>query len=113
MCAFPIEVHSTDRSRIETVGATIEGRGMLARNDREQALLAKLRDLADERVAEVEDFVDFLRARDMRVDQELDPTYALRARDEHRQLVEAAGRLSEPALAAVWDNPEDDVYNDL
>jgi hypothetical protein len=69
---------------------------MLARSDREQALLAKLRDLADERVAEVEDFVDFLRAR-----------------DEHRQFIEAAARLSEPSLAAVWDNPEDDVYNDL
>jgi hypothetical protein len=36
----------------------------VARFDREQALIAKLRDLADERIAEVEDFVDFLRARD-------------------------------------------------
>ena len=69
---------------------------MFARSDREQALLAKLRDLPDERVAEVEDFVDFLRAR-----------------DEQRQLLQAAARLSEPSFAAVWDNPEDDVYNDL
>jgi hypothetical protein len=69
---------------------------MYARSDREQALMAKIRDLADERVVEVEDFVDFLRSR-----------------DEQRQLVEAAARLSEPSLAAVWDNPEDDVYNDL
>jgi hypothetical protein len=30
-----------------------------------------------------------------------------------RQLVRAAMALSEPALTAVWDNPEDDVYNDV
>jgi hypothetical protein len=69
---------------------------MYARSDREQALIAKIRDLSDERVAEVEDFVDFLRAR-----------------DERRALVQAATALSEPSFAAVWDNPEDDVYNDL
>ena len=67
---------------------------MYARSDREQALMAKIRDLAEERVAEVEDFVDFLRLS-----------------DEQRQLVDAAMRLSEPSLVAVWDNPEDDVYN--
>ena len=58
--------------------------------------MAKICDLSDGRVAEVEDFVDFLRAR-----------------DEQRELVHAAAALSEPSLAAVWDNPEDDVYNDL
>ena len=67
---------------------------MHARSDREQALIAKIRDLPDGRVAEVEDFVDFLRAR-----------------DERRALVQAATALSEPSLSAVWDNPEDDVYN--
>jgi erythromycin esterase-like protein len=69
---------------------------MYARSDREQALIAKIRDLSDGRVAEVEDFVDFLRAR-----------------DERRALVQAAMALSEPSFAAVWDNTEDDVYNDL
>ena len=69
---------------------------MDARSTREQALLAKICDLSDGRVAEVEDFVDFLRAS-----------------DEQRELVHAAAALSEPSLAAVWDNPEDDVYNDL
>ncbi len=69
---------------------------MYARSDREYALMAKIRDLSDGRVAEVEDFVDFLRAR-----------------DEQRELVQSATALSEPSLAAVWDNPEDDVYNDL
>ena len=69
---------------------------MAARDDREIVLLTKIRDLSDERVSEVEDFVDFLRAR-----------------DEHRTLIEVAARLTEPSLVAVWDNPEDDVYNDL
>ena len=69
---------------------------MYARRDREQALMAKIRGLSDGRVAEVEDFVDFLRAR-----------------DEQRELVQAAAALSEPSLAAIWDNPDDDVYNDL
>ena len=67
---------------------------MHARVDREQALLAKIRDLPDGHIDEVEDFVDFLRAR-----------------DEQRKLVQTATALSEPSLAAVWDNPEDDVYN--
>lgn len=32
---------------------------------------------------------------------------------EHDQeLAQAAMQLSEPSLMAVWDNPEDDVYND-
>jgi len=37
---------------------------MSVTTDREQALLAKIRDLSEERVAEIEDFVDFLRVRD-------------------------------------------------
>lgn len=69
---------------------------MHARSDRERALMAKIRDLADHRVTEVEDFVDFLRTR-----------------DEQRQLVEAAMRLSAPAFAVVWDNCEDAVYDRL
>ena len=28
-------------------------------------------------------------------------------------LVTAAAKLSEPSLARVWDNSEDDIYNDL
>jgi hypothetical protein len=58
--------------------------------------MAKIRELPEERLAEVEDFVDFLRTR-----------------DEQRRLADAAAVLSLPALAAVWDNSEDDVYNDL
>ena len=38
---------------------------MDARSDREQALLAKIRDLSDGCVAELADFIDLLRARDV------------------------------------------------
>ena len=62
----------------------------------EEELLAKIRRLPPERVAEVEDFVDFLRLR-----------------DEERGLTEAASRLSETALARVWENPDDADYDRL
>jgi hypothetical protein len=61
-----------------------------------RALIEKLNTLPIERLHEVEDFVDFLRAR-----------------DQDRALVRAAAAASEPALAAVWCNPEDDVYDAL
>lgn len=35
------------------------------------------------------------------------------ARSEDRALVNAGAQLSEPSLASVWDNPEDDIYNDI
>ena len=57
-------------------------------------LLQKIRRLPPERVAEVEDFVDFI---------------AQRETDRH--LVRAAAVVSEPAFAKVWANPEDDVYD--
>lgn len=62
----------------------------------EEELLAKIRRLAPERVAEVEDFVDFLRLR-----------------DEEQQLTRAASRLSEAAFAKVWENPDDADYDRL
>ncbi len=62
----------------------------------EEELLAKIRRLAPERVAEVEDFVDFLRQR-----------------DEEQNLTEAASRLSEAAFAKVWDHPDDADYDRL
>lgn len=60
------------------------------------SLIEKLKQLAPERVAEVEDFVDFLRAR-----------------DEERSLVRAANRAAEPAFAKVWDNDDDAAYDRL
>ena len=52
--------------------------------------------LPPERIAEVEDFVDFLRAR-----------------DEERALTAAAARLAEPSLAEVWGNDSDADYDRL
>lgn len=46
--------------------------------------------------AEVEDFVDFLHSR-----------------EQDRALVRAAAAASGPSFAAVWDDPEDSVYDRL
>jgi len=62
----------------------------------EDDLLEKIRRLPPERVAEVEDFVDFLRQR-----------------DDERSLTDAAARLSEAAFSRVWDNPDDADYDRL
>ena len=59
-----------------------------------EALLQRIEALPPERIAEVEDFVAFI---------------ALREHD--RQLVRAAASGSEVSFAAVWQNPEDDVYD--
>ncbi|SPE21330.1 conserved hypothetical protein [Burkholderiales bacterium] len=63
-------------------------------NAAEQNLIEKIKQLAPQRLAEVEDFVDFLRARD----------------DEPR-LTHAAAKAGELSFAAVWDNDEDAAYN--
>jgi hypothetical protein len=60
------------------------------------ALIEKIRNLPPERLAEVEDFVD-----------------ALAARDGDGPVVRAAGRLSESAFRAVWDNADDAEYDRL
>lgn len=65
-------------------------------NPNEQALLEKLKQLPPERVAEVEDFVDFLRTR-----------------GNAQQLTQAAARAAEPAFKKVWDNPDDAAYDRL
>ena len=57
-------------------------------------LVEKLRRLPPERLAEVEDFVDFISQR-----------------DADRQLIRAAARAAEPTFEKVWANPEDDVYD--
>jgi hypothetical protein len=58
------------------------------------ALIDKINTLPADRLAEVEDFVDFIRQR-----------------DQDRVLVSAASAVSAPAFAAVWNNPEDDAYD--
>ena len=62
----------------------------------EQPLIQKLRDLPPERLAEVEDFVDFLLQR-----------------DDDRRLTQGAAQLSEASFQKIWDNDEDAVYDDL
>jgi len=58
-------------------------------------LIEKIKNLPPERVAEVEDFVDFIAQRD------------------ERRLVQAAAKLSEESFSRVWDNEEDSVYDQL
>ena len=61
----------------------------------ENELIAKIRSLPPDRLAELVDFVDFLAHRDDRV------------------LVEVATKLSEPIFAGVWDNADDAEYDQL
>ena len=65
-------------------------------NKPSEALIEKIADLSVARLAEVEDFVDFLRQR-----------------DHDQGLTRAVALASAPAFAAVWDNSEDNVYDDL
>lgn len=62
----------------------------------EPVVLEKLRHLPVEKRAEVVDFIDFLLAR---------------SRDEGMRL--AVAQLNSAAFAKVWDNAEDDVYDQL
>jgi len=59
-----------------------------------ESLIRKIKALPPERVDEVEDFVDFIAER-----------------EQNRSLTRAATALSEASFAAVWNNPDDDVYD--
>ena len=65
-------------------------------SDQARSLIEKIRTLPPERIAEVEDFVDFLRQRSADI-----------------QLTQAAAKLSEESFQKVWNNPEDDDYDKL
>ena len=69
---------------------------MSAHNDNQKNLMEKIGTLPSDKVAEVEDFVDFLR---------------LRVQDRH--LTQAAAKLSEEVFQKVWDNPDDAAYDQL
>lgn len=60
----------------------------------EQLLIDKIRQLPPQRLAEVEDFVDFLRAR-----------------EEEQRLTRSATKASEPSFAQGWVNEEDAAYD--
>jgi hypothetical protein len=83
--------HTTHRSREDVV---------MTRS--QQALIDKIATLPPQRLAEVEDFVDFLRTREAGQDTERDS-----------RLAAQAARGSEPAFARVWDNDEDAAYDRL
>lgn len=61
-----------------------------------KGLLEKISSLPEELIAEVEDFVDFIRAR-----------------TQDRALQRAALTGSEASFERVWSNPEDDAYDGL
>ena len=61
-----------------------------------RTLIEKIEALPAERIAEVEDFVEFLRLR-----------------EEERTLTRAAAAASASGFAEVWNNPADDVYDTL
>jgi hypothetical protein len=71
-------------------------KGVHAMTAAEQLLIEKIKQLPPRRMAEVEDFVDFLHARE----------------DDHR-LTHAATKASEASVAQVWDNDEDAAYDRL
>jgi len=62
----------------------------------EQSLLQKIRSLPADKIAEIEDFVDFVRYK-----------------NDDLQLSRAAAKLSEASFKRIWDNPEDDSYDSL
>jgi hypothetical protein len=65
-------------------------------NETVEHLATKIQALSSEQIAEVEEFVDFLRFR-----------------AQNRELADTAAAISAPAFAAIWSNPEDDVYDAL
>lgn len=69
---------------------------MAAHSNHIRELIDKLEALPPERIAEVEDFIDFIRQR-----------------DQDRQLTRAAAKAAEPSVQKVWDNPDDAVYDAL
>jgi hypothetical protein len=62
----------------------------------EAELLDKIRTLPADKIAEVEDFVEFLQQK-----------------TEAAQLSSAVSRIAEPAFKKVWDNPDDADYDQL
>jgi hypothetical protein len=61
-----------------------------------EELIDKIRQLPPDKIAEIEDFVEFLHSR---------------SRD--RRLARATSRLSETPFARLWDNPDDADYDSL
>ncbi len=58
-------------------------------------LVEKIKQLPPQKIAEVEDFVEFLQQK------------------EEKKLVQSAMKLSEDTFRKVWDNDADSVYDEL
>ncbi len=69
---------------------------MAKSSDHLRALLDKLGQLPPPQLAEVEDFVDFLRYK-----------------EQDRHLTQAATLTSQPSFNQIWDNPDDAIYDTL
>jgi hypothetical protein len=65
-------------------------------NSKPNTLSEKIQTLSAEQITEVEEFVEFLRHR-----------------EQDRELARSAATVTSPALEAIWNNPEDDVYDAL
>ena len=65
-------------------------------NFQEKALIEKIRMLSPDKLAEVQDFVDFLSQRN---------------RDTY--LLHASNKMAEDSFNKVWNNPEDAEYDNL
>ncbi len=69
---------------------------MQAQQEHVERLFSKIQRLPPEKVAVVDDFVNFLESR-----------------GKEDNLVNAAGKLSEQSFQKIWDNPEDAEYDNL
>ena len=65
-------------------------------NRSDEELLEKIKSLPPDKLAEVEDFVDFLSQR-----------------DDDRRLARAATKLAEDVFRKVWDHPDDADHDRL
>ncbi|MBN1626963.1 MAG: DUF2281 domain-containing protein [Deltaproteobacteria bacterium] len=65
-------------------------------NEQQGVLIKKIRALSPDKIAEVEDFIDFLNTK-----------------NQDRGLTRAYYIISEKSFQDVWDNPEDDEYDRL
>jgi hypothetical protein len=61
-----------------------------------RTLIEKIKALPDNKIAEVEDFVDFIAAK-----------------EQDRALTRAAASTSVASFDRIWSNPEDDAYDAL
>lgn len=68
----------------------------ISTSEQEKLILAKIRMLPPDKVAEVVDFVDFISQK-----------------DQERQMIQTAGEMAQDAFRGVWDNAEDDAYDRL